>query len=205
MNTRFKYCPVTTVLHKAAAESNARDIKWLLENNPILPDQEGNTPLHIAAQHNNLEVFKVLVESGANVDDKNAAGVVPIGLVPADSLQMEEFQKIHNFQLKQKALASLIEKKVCELGMIATTPEPVSTPLFSKLPSALVNTFRNLASQLPNSEAANKQKLETKLAAAQKLLAFGKDYTDLDSETEKAIVEDKELSVLYTEFKRYRS
>ena len=39
--------------------------------NTYIIKQHGYTPLHLAAKYGNLEIVKLLIENGANVQDKN--------------------------------------------------------------------------------------------------------------------------------------
>lgn len=43
-------------------------------------DHNGNTPLHIAVATNNLEVAKLLLEKGANLEIKNKNNLTPLSL-----------------------------------------------------------------------------------------------------------------------------
>jgi ankyrin repeat protein len=43
-----------------------------------LPDAEDDTPLHISAQHGNLEATKALVERGASLTNVNKNGNTPL-------------------------------------------------------------------------------------------------------------------------------
>ena len=49
----------------------------------------GDTPLHIAASHGHLEVVKILLEAGANVNAKNNSGMKPEDLASGASIKNE--------------------------------------------------------------------------------------------------------------------
>jgi len=71
------------VLHWAAVEGNADFMEYLLDNLPDqygqtaanLPDDGGDTPLHLAAYHGHLHVARLLVRAG----DKNLTSTVNVG------------------------------------------------------------------------------------------------------------------------------
>lgn len=44
------------------------------------PDEEGNTPLHHAAELNRVEVVRLLLDAGASVDPTNRDGITPLML-----------------------------------------------------------------------------------------------------------------------------
>lgn len=53
-----------------------------VELNPLnLPDLNGNTPLHVAAQASNTEVARLLIEAGAALDMQNRCGCICGGCV----------------------------------------------------------------------------------------------------------------------------
>jgi ankyrin repeat protein len=47
-------------------------------NDPGLPDKDGFTPLHFAAQQGNVEVTRVLIERGVPIDCVNKFGNTPL-------------------------------------------------------------------------------------------------------------------------------
>ena len=57
-----------TALHHAVAENRVRSVGLLLQAGADLniADPHGVTPLHVAAQKNNLDLFRELMEKGAN-------------------------------------------------------------------------------------------------------------------------------------------
>jgi len=46
---------------------------------------EGNTAVHVAAEENNVELLKILMDNGAFLEEKNSFGITAIGLCEKDS------------------------------------------------------------------------------------------------------------------------
>ena len=67
-------------LHHSASGGTAGEAKRLIESgeDPNLQDNEGFAPLHFAAQQQNVEVARVLLEHGAVVDAVNKFGNTPL-------------------------------------------------------------------------------------------------------------------------------
>jgi uncharacterized protein len=64
-------------IHDAARKNKPKEIKALLEKDPKLVDSvdsNGNTPLHEAALHGNVEAAAALIAAGANVNAKDNYG-----------------------------------------------------------------------------------------------------------------------------------
>jgi len=67
-------------LHDAAWEGNVDLVRrLLLRDSPDLPDEEGSTPLHLAADEGYMEVVKCLLEEGKAtcMDAADGAGNTP--------------------------------------------------------------------------------------------------------------------------------
>ena len=70
-----------TPLANACRSSNSSDVKRLLELRPEnldIPDRAGKTPLYYATLRGNLEVVKLLLESGCECDHLNSFGDTPL-------------------------------------------------------------------------------------------------------------------------------
>ncbi len=68
-------------LYDAVAKNNINEVNfWLKESaNPnSKPGPHETSPLHCAAQNNNLDIVKILVGKGANVRIKNRSGLTPL-------------------------------------------------------------------------------------------------------------------------------
>jgi ankyrin repeat protein len=68
------------LLHYAALENRVRDAKERLAagDNPNLGDRQGFTPLHLAAQEWSVDVARLLLDHGAEVDRQNMFGNTPL-------------------------------------------------------------------------------------------------------------------------------
>ena len=66
-------------LHYAALE-NAKEVAKLIKLGADVnrADKQGFTPLHFAAQQNNCEGARLLLEAGATIDAKDAHGATPL-------------------------------------------------------------------------------------------------------------------------------
>jgi ankyrin repeat protein len=61
-------------IHDAARKGDAKKVQALLQSDPKLvndKDSKGDTPLHVAALHGQLNVVQVLIDAGADVNAKN--------------------------------------------------------------------------------------------------------------------------------------
>ncbi|XP_030758903.1 GA-binding protein subunit beta-1-like isoform X2 [Sitophilus oryzae] len=68
-------------LLKAAADGDAREIKRLLtKGSPFTSDWLGTSPLHLAAQNNNVDVCDLLLKAGISKDARNKVDRTPLHL-----------------------------------------------------------------------------------------------------------------------------
>jgi len=72
-------------LHDAIKKGNLEEVKTILDRNPGLlnipgEDEEGNTPILQAGFSNKMDIFKYLVEKGADINLANKEGLVPLHL-----------------------------------------------------------------------------------------------------------------------------
>ncbi|KAL6042082.1 glutaminase [Balamuthia mandrillaris] len=76
-----KYCTPSVVLCGLAADGNVEQLKELLEQTSISPDSadyDGRTALHLASEEGHLEVVKLLIEKGANINAYDRWGSTPL-------------------------------------------------------------------------------------------------------------------------------
>src|SRR5262245_30908102 len=62
------------LITKAAKKGDAATVRTLIEKDPTLVaarDKDGSTPLHCAAWHGHVDVAKILLDAGADVNDHN--------------------------------------------------------------------------------------------------------------------------------------
>ena len=69
-------------------------------------DKEGNTPLHLACRDKNLELVKLLVEKGADVNEKNKIYELPLDIVENEEGDAKE---IYDY-LKSKGAKTYMEE-----------------------------------------------------------------------------------------------
>lgn len=87
-------------LHWAVQKENYNMVKILIEKHGFDVNSKsklGLTPLHIACCHNNIEMVKLLVEKGADVNARDNDGDMPIDY--ADTM---EYLEIINFLFIKK-------------------------------------------------------------------------------------------------------
>ena len=88
----INYCCKVSPLMNAACEGNIEIAKKLIDLGAKvnLQDKNGNTALHWAVKSNQIESFKILIESGGKVDEiKNHEGETPASM--ANKNRKEEF------------------------------------------------------------------------------------------------------------------
>lgn len=72
--------PPTTCIHEASKAGNMGFVFLLLQYRPTLVhiiDQDGNTPLHVAAMTGNIAILTLLYEVGAKLNCFNNIGLTP--------------------------------------------------------------------------------------------------------------------------------
>ena len=69
-----------TLLARSAMAGDVESVKYLLgqDADPDLPNGDANTPQHVAAFFGQVEVVKILVENGADVNARNDLGETPL-------------------------------------------------------------------------------------------------------------------------------
>jgi len=86
-------------IHDAALNGDINKVKSLLAKNPKLikaKDNEGMTPLHMAAAAGQKEVAELLIAKGADVNAKSNDGVTPLQMAVAwGQKEVAEFLKSH--------------------------------------------------------------------------------------------------------------
>lgn len=86
-------------------------LKHELEVN--LPDEDGNTPLHIAILRGNHTLVNALLENGADYQLKNKEGLTPVQLASQNQFKSEIHAEIFSellFRTKEQAISLLNEK-----------------------------------------------------------------------------------------------
>lgn len=69
-----------TALMNAAIDGKRNDVSWLLEEgaDPDIVDKEGWSAIHYAAQRNDVQTIRLLLNAGANVHIMNENGNNPL-------------------------------------------------------------------------------------------------------------------------------
>lgn len=139
-------------IHDAARKGDAKKVKLLLASDPKLVndrDNNGDTPLHLAALHNQLAVAQDLLNAGADVNAKNGYGAFtpedlgsvltstnhkdPVSLLTVhgiDQIDMKNgYTPLHlaEFAVGHKKMAELLVSKGADVNARAASG---ATPLF---------------------------------------------------------------------------
>ncbi|KAF9976137.1 hypothetical protein BGZ73_009112 [Actinomortierella ambigua] len=126
----YAQLPDTTAVSHASPEEIkrisghlAKCCKLLLRLGSLvnIADRHGNTPLHFAVEYGGvLEVVQVLVDEGANIDQRNTKGLKPLDVVRGE--QSEEMRKILESGRKNAAGASGEESQADGCSTAAAYP-----------------------------------------------------------------------------------
>ncbi|CAL4104166.1 unnamed protein product [Meganyctiphanes norvegica] len=87
-----------TALHRAARTNSLEALKVLLQAciNPEIPDKKGcATPIYIASQNNHLDILRVLIQAGADVNTARKDGWTPL-IIACDRGHTEAVQALLN-------------------------------------------------------------------------------------------------------------
>ncbi len=94
--------PRLTKLHHAAFSGDTELAENLLKRRSTqidYRDKNGNTPLHLAVRQNHLEMVKLLVEKGADMEAANNAGLTPLS-----DARVRGFKEIEDYLIDRGAM-----------------------------------------------------------------------------------------------------
>jgi Ankyrin repeats (3 copies) len=77
-------------IHHAVRSGDLERVKTLLKDHPELTfsiDENGDTPLHLAAFYRNRDVVEVLLANGADVTAKDSTGLTPLHMVVVNGIR----------------------------------------------------------------------------------------------------------------------
>ena len=139
-------------IHDAARKGDTKKVKAILQADPkavAAKDNNGDTPLHLAALHGQLEVAQLLLEAGADVNAKNNYGPFtpddlskqissnnhqdPVVLLSAHGVDQRDMKNgytpldLAEFSVNHKKLAALLVSKGADVNAQASSG---ATPLF---------------------------------------------------------------------------
>jgi ankyrin repeat protein len=80
----FTYSNAIYDLHKAVGRGNVGEVKRLIHNGEDIhcpEEEEGMTPLHVAAYLGRLEIVQILINAGAELNSRDSSGDTPLHAV----------------------------------------------------------------------------------------------------------------------------
>ncbi|MBN4075002.1 MAG: hypothetical protein COA71_06975 [SAR86 cluster bacterium] len=115
-----------TSLHHAARENAIEAVEALLAlgANPDILDPQGISPLRVAATNENLDLAKVLIEGGADIND---GSLVDIMEIPYKRLAWQHAARNYDDQTTVEELTALM----IEMGVDVDSAPDNATPVFS--------------------------------------------------------------------------
>lgn len=139
-------------IHDAARKGDAKKVKTILSTDPKLAndrDNNGDTPLHVAALHNQLAIAQQLLDAGADVNAKNGYGAFtpedlgnilssnnhkdPISLLTVHGIDQSDMKNgytplhLAEFAVGHRKMAELLVSKGADVNARAASG---ATPLF---------------------------------------------------------------------------
>jgi uncharacterized protein len=139
-------------IHDAARKGDAKKVKALLAADPkavAAKDKNGDTPLHLAALHGQVDVAQILLDAGADVNAKNNYGPFtpgdlgqlfatsnhqdPVSLLSAHGVDQRDMKNgytpldLAEFSVAHKKLTALLVGKGADVNAQASSG---ATPLF---------------------------------------------------------------------------
>lgn len=93
-----KFCPEQSLLSVASQNNHIGIVKYLIDKKAKIEDQDeyGSTPLHYAALKGNLDIVKLLLENGANVNMKASKKFVRIYGIETQKITGTHETPLHN-------------------------------------------------------------------------------------------------------------
>jgi hypothetical protein len=116
-------------------------VRSLLQDKPELVstlNEQGDTPLHIAARTGYISVVRVLLEFGANPNTRNAARATPLQIAKG---------------LGRQELVALMQEKASAAAPAGAAPRPASVSAGVSRPAAGQQTALARAEAVPSTEA----------------------------------------------------
>jgi ankyrin repeat protein len=146
-------------LQDAAGRGDVEKVRSLMRANPLTISARdgGTTALHEATRAGHIEIVKLLVAGGANVNATDFSGLTPLKLATG------RHPEIASYLRTQGGL-----EKITAPARVATTPPPAASPkssLFTTNQSASTTAPKSVPAQTNPTPPANKQPSESDLIA----------------------------------------
>ncbi len=95
-----------SLLHIAVYQANLIEVMALVRATPVMlqaPNLAGNSPLHLAAMIESIEIYRFLAESGADTKAANHSGITPLKIAQESSKLKDIANDIERNQQTAKA------------------------------------------------------------------------------------------------------
>ena len=125
-DVNIRDCDGNTALHHSCKRNVRLSTTWLLGRKPHLhiKNNQGETPLHIAAYMQNINMIKLLLKSGANIHETDKFGNTPAAMKQAGiayvtdqiiDLYANDIYNVHVYSMNKPEVAEKIQSNLSDI------------------------------------------------------------------------------------------